>query len=541
VSTTSPPPGGPTGPEYLEQGGGGPVPPSETGGNGRRTALVAGGAVVLLAAAGAGTWAAMTFLGGGAQPSEALPAGTLAYASVDLDPSGAQKIEALRTLNKFPAIKKELGLDADDDVRRKIFEEIFDTCDDVSYADDVEPWLGSTFAVAAVEAGEEKPSPVGVLEVTDSGAAETGLAKLAKCSEDDSGFTVDGDWAFLAETDDIVQQVADGEGSLSDDADYQRWTDEVGDPGIVTMYAAPDAGPLMADLMADEMGIQGASASGDGVAQPAVAVPASPLPEQMRKALEDFGGAAATVRFADGAAELEFAADVPQQQGMLVPAEGANVDLVEGLPDDTAVAVGASLPEGWADRLVEQLGSAGIPPEQVEQGLAMAEQQTGLSLPEDLETLLGEQFAVALSGDLDIETLMNSADPSGLPLGVKVRGDSAAIEEIMGKVGQRSGMPQMFETESSGDVVSWSLSPDFRGSLAEGGSLGETDAYQAVVPDSDEAASVVFVNFRAGDWLSGLTQMDPEAGANVDPLGALGISGRFDDGTSRGLVKLTTD
>jgi hypothetical protein len=306
--------------------------------------------------------------------------------------------------------------------------------------------------------------------------------------------------------------------------------DELGEPGVMSMYAAPGAGEVFAELMSSEL----SAGAAEGQIPPGTA-------DEMTKAFEDFGGGAAAVRFADGAVELEFAADMPQQQGMLAPGEGADVDLVEGLPDNTAVALGASLPEGWSDQLVDQLESAGIPPEQVEQGMAMAEQQTGLTLPEDLETLLGEQFAVALGGDFDVEALMNSADPTGVPLGVKVRGDAAAIEDIMGQLGQASGMPQMFETEASDDVVSWSLSPDFRSALDGGGSLGETDGYQAVVPESDESSSVLFVNFDAGDWLSGLSQMDPAVGDNLEPLGALGISGQLDDGTSHGLVRLTTD
>ena len=73
---------------------------------------------------GVGAWAAADFFATGAQPSEALPAATIGYASIDLDPSGGQKIEALRTLNKFPAFKEELGLDADDDIRKALFEEL---------------------------------------------------------------------------------------------------------------------------------------------------------------------------------------------------------------------------------------------------------------------------------------------------------------------------------------------------------------------------------------------------------------------------------
>ncbi len=530
MSTTSPPPGGPTGPEYLEQGGGDPVPPSSSGGGGRRTALIASGAVVLLAAAGAGTWAAMSFLGSGAQPAEALPSGTLAYASVDLDPSGSQKIEAFRMLEKFPAIKEELGgFDAQDDIRRKLFEEA--DCEGLSYDADVAPWIGTSFAMAAVDAGEDDPSPVGVLQVTDAGAAENGLAKLLDCEGEgsESGFVVEGDWAIVADSDEIAQKVVDGagDGTLADDADFQQWTGEVGDPGIVTMYASPDAGPVIGELMAGEMGAQGASAT---------------VPDEMLKALEDFGGAAAAVRFADGGVELEFAGDVPEGSMMMPPSsQDATANLVGTLPEDTAFAYGLALPDGWAQELIETLPSYGIPQEQIDSGLAQAEAQTGLSLPADLETLLGRQVALAFGGSFDLEQLMNSGDPSGLPFGVKVQGDADDINGVMETLGQSSGMPDMFETESEGDTVAWSLNPDYRSSLVGQGGLGESEVFQDVVPEADGASGVMYVNFDAGDWLTSMSMGDQEAQANLEPLSAFGVSSRIDGDTTRGLVRLTTD
>ncbi len=253
MSSTTPPPAGPGGPEYLDQAGGEPVGPTgEGGGRGaRRTALVAGGAVVGLGLLGGGVWAAMSFFATGSQPAEALPASTVGYASVDLDPSGGQKIEAFRMMQKFPAIDKELGgVDADDDILERVFSE--SDCEGLDYADDVKPWLGYRFAVAAVDLGEDTPAPVGVLQVSDADAAEDGLAQLAKCSGGESmGWVVEGDWAIVAETDDIAQQVVDatGEGTLADDETYQDWSDEVGDAGIMSMYAAPEAGKFLAELV----------------------------------------------------------------------------------------------------------------------------------------------------------------------------------------------------------------------------------------------------------------------------------------------------
>ncbi|MGH3336674.1 MAG: hypothetical protein ACRDOZ_12695, partial [Nocardioides sp.] len=143
--TSSMPPTGSQGPEYLEQGGGAPLAREpRSGGGGRRKAIVAGATVVGLAAVGGGVWAATSFFSTGAQPAEALPASTLGYASIDLDPSGGQKIEAIRMLNKFPAFKDEIGLDTDDDIKRKLFDEgdVSEACDDLDYARDIEPWLG---------------------------------------------------------------------------------------------------------------------------------------------------------------------------------------------------------------------------------------------------------------------------------------------------------------------------------------------------------------------------------------------------------------
>ena len=85
-----------------------------------RAAVPPGGSaavVVGVLALGAGAMAAASFFAQGAQPAEALPSTTVAYASVDLDPSGSQKIDAFRTLNKFPAFKDKVGIHSVDDVR----------------------------------------------------------------------------------------------------------------------------------------------------------------------------------------------------------------------------------------------------------------------------------------------------------------------------------------------------------------------------------------------------------------------------------------
>src|SRR3954469_1080201 len=137
-------------PEYLEHGYGGPPPPAgeplvepAAQPRGRRRVWWVAGGVVALAGLGAGAWAAMGFFQQGAQPAEALPSTTVAYLSLDLDPSGGQKIDAFRTLNKFPAFKDEVGIHSVDDVRQKLGDELIKglDCDGLTFADDVDPWL----------------------------------------------------------------------------------------------------------------------------------------------------------------------------------------------------------------------------------------------------------------------------------------------------------------------------------------------------------------------------------------------------------------
>ncbi len=543
MSSTTPPPSG--GPEFLDQSGGEPVGPDTSGsrsGGGRRTALVAGGAVVGLGLVGGAAWAAMSFFATGSQPAEALPAGTLGYASVDLDPSGGQKIAALEMIKKFPGLEKEIGgMDADDDLLAKAFEEA--DCQGLDYQDDVKPWLGYRFAVAAVDLGEDTPTPVGVLQVSDAGAAEDGLAQLAACGgEDDAmGWVVEGDWAVVAETDDLAQQVVDatGGGSLADDDDYQRWIGEVGDPGVMTMYASPEAGKALAGL-ADEFsqgmipGTMGGLGGTDGME------PGTETSPELAEALEDFGGMAATVRFADGALEVEGAVSTGSERTAALSTDRGD-DVLVTLPDDIAVALGFGLGEGWLTTLVDQaVASSGdqMTADDLEEQL---QAMVGLSFA-DVETAFGESAVIAVGSDIDPEAIFSSADGSGIPVGAKVRGDAAAIEDVFGKLSQAMGSEDTFlGTDAEGDHVAVGPSPDFRNRLLADGNLGDSATYQDVVRDGDRASTVLFVNFDANGWLDGLLEGQQEVQENLAPLAGLGVTAWVEDGTSHGVLRLTTE
>ena len=536
-------------PEYLEQGGGQPMaspPPPPRQGTNRRKGLIAGAVLGVAALVGGGVWAATSFFAQGAQPAEALPAGTIGYASIDLDPSGGQKIEAFKMLRRFPAFRDKVGLNADDDLKKKAFGSMQGDgfCPDVSYADDVEPWLGDRFAVAAVDLGEQFPTPVAVVQVTDDAKAEAGIKKLQSCAggESSSGYVVDGDWAVLAETKDLAQKVVDktDQGSLADDSDYQKWTGEVGDAGVVNMYAAPEAGKYLAQMMgqfsgmASELGSMGSDSMG-GMDS---GMGSSGMPEEMMDQLKDFPGLAMTVRFNDGALEVAAAGGTSSQTTDMLGDGG--IETMTDLPDDTAAAFSFSLGDGWVEKMLDQFSSmSGMSTDQM---VSEVESETGMTLPEDLQTLLGDSATLALSSSFSPQDFVNSADGSDVPVGMLVHGDADAIGSVLDKISAKDpSAGTVMGHEASGDDVAIGPNPDYRAELLKDGSLGDSDAFKNLIPEADKSSVALFVNFDAGNWLSNLADGDAEAKANLDPLQGLGMSSWVDGDTSHFLLRLTTE
>jgi hypothetical protein len=537
---SEPPHGGPPhggAVEYLDSRGGDGTPPGSAGG-GRRTTVIAVAALVGAAAVGGAAWAAWSFFSTGAQPAEALPASTLGYVSIDLDPSGGQKIEALRTLKKFPAFDDNVDLGTDDDVSEWIFDRIQGEsgCKGLDYQDDVEPWLGDRFAVAAVDTGEDRPSPIFVVQVKDADKADAGLEKIRQCgdggSEDGAWAIADG-WALIGETQDIVDGVADdaADSTLADDQDFQDWTEAAGDAGIVSMYAAPSAGQALADLFTESLG--------GGLGIPGV----QDRLEEATSQLEAFKGAAATVRFDDGGLEVELAGEVGAESATLA-AGGEGAKAVSTLPEDTAAALGLGLDfkDGWLDELLDPLAQQ--TGQSADELMAEANEQLGLNLPEDAETLLGSSLALALDGDFDPEAFMTSEGPGDVSgVGVKIFGDADDIDGVLDKLRSAAGGADqgVLDSDSGDGVVALGPDADYRKALLEDGGLGDTDKFKRVVEHADDATGILYLDFDAIDgWIADLTD-DAEVRDNLEPLGAFGLSAWQDDDVAHAVLKVTSD
>lgn len=549
-----PAPSGP--PEHIDSVEGAPI----RQGGGRRGLLAVVGAVAVVGVAGA-SWAAWSFFSTGPQPAEALPGSTLAYVSVDLDPSGGQKIEALRTLRKFPAFQEHVGLDTDDDIREWIFDRVQGDCDGLDYADDVEPWLGDRFGLAAVQVDGDRPAPVFVLQVSDEDGAEEGLAAIRACngaSPDEGAWVIRDGWVLLAETQEVVDQVADdaAQGSLSDDDDYRRWTDEVGDSGVIAMYAAPEAGTLLAGELAGglagELGgdtagemdctidAEGTTCSGLG-ADGTIPVPPEPEDmEQATEALKDFRGAAATIRFDGGGVELEVAADGSAVGTGLTSGDDAG-EIASSLPADTVAALALSFGDGWGDELMDQvsqqLGAS------VDELVAEAESELGITLPDDAEAMVGDALALAIGPDFDAETL--DSGPSALTgVGVKVLGDPAEVDGVLDKLRTVAGGADqgVLDSDTGDGAVAVGPDADYRAALLDAGGLGDSDAFGSVVDQTDGAAAILFVDLDAIDgWVADIAGDDQELRDNLEPLEALGLSAWQDDDTVHAVLKVTSD
>lgn len=521
-------------PEYLG-GAAEPTEPDDTR-SGPRWGLVAGAGIGVVAVVAAGGFGLAQLLSGSGSPADAVPANALAYASIDLDPSASQKIEAIQMMQKFPALKEELGLDARDDVRRWFFEDVVEGgCQGFSYDTDVAPWVGDRLAVAAMPDQGSTVAPLVALQVSDQDAAEQGLRKLADTCGDgeEVGVAFTGDYAVLTEKQaDAESFAAAAEASpLSEDDDYTAWTDRIGDPGVVNGYVSADAPARLMDL-----------AAGEDVAPKGVA-------QDMVELYRDFEGAAGTLRFDDGRLELTVA--TKGLPGGVAPVDAGRAPALGELPASTAAALAVSFPEDWLEDYLQSMGDllgGGGPGADPDAFVEEIESATGLALPEDVETLLGDGVRLSLDSSFD-PGAFTSSDVPELPLGLRIHGDAAEIDRVVDKLLQQVPPRErdaLKRASGDGYVVLGLDQAYVDGLAAGGGDLADDPSFQAVVPEADRASSALFVSFDAGDWSTRLAEEmfggDAEAEANLAPLDALGISSWLgDDQVQYGSFVLSTD
>ncbi len=476
-----------------------PAPPEPAGSarRARRGLLFAGAATGALVLGGTGYAVASYLSGGGAQPEEALPADTLAFAKLDLDPAATQKAAAFALLEQFPDLRT--GGD-DGDLKSALVTPLLE--DDrwgLSYDSDVEPWLGDRMAVAAVpDPGSEAGiASVVVLAVTDQ---EVMTDRLGAVEDADFAFAVRDDHVLIGETQETVDRLAATESTLAEDEDY------TGD------LAALD-GDQVAVAWADLAGLQDV------------------LGGTMASVGADLGGQPLTGRMVLGvhaeadALEVEgLTRDVTAPTGAVAATEPTR--LVLDLPEDTLAALSIS---GLGDGVAEAWTSAegtGVPPEIEEQIAAL-----GVDLPDDLRTILGSDFVVAVLGDVAAPQFGVRAVTEDPQRAVQVLGEVLGSPDI--------SLPVSATALEDGYVLSTDRA--VADALAEDGGLGGTGAFRAAVADPDTAGAIGFVDLGAlVDQFAGQGGDTAAEAEKWAALQALGFSATTTDDGSRFVLRITT-
>lgn len=493
--------------------------------------------VVAVLVVGGGGFAAWRFLaGGGPRPAEVLPASTFALLSIDLDPSGGQKIEAIKTLRKFPSFREHTGVRPDSDIVKAIWDETLgQACTKIDYAHDVKPWIGQRAALGGVEIDKGKPTPVVVVQVSDKDKATQGLDKILDCAkasgDDDYGFTVGDDYAVVSDSTAHAKAiVAAGKTSpLSQDASYQKWTDAAGGPGIANGYVSHRGAELLSQQLT---GALGSAAAQDR--------------QQLSTTLEKFTGAGASLKFNDGGLELSLAGGGIDKVGVADVGEH-----VAALPKDTAAvlagAVDGDKAADWIDQALS--GRAGMFGGGDQGALkSTIEKRTGLRLPGDIATLLGRSFSLSVGADAPAD-LSKIQAPSDVPAGYLVRGDEQAVRDVVDRVQARTGfklsdIPATFDTAKGKAVLA--TTPDYAKQLLSNGSLGNDATFKSAVPHAAESPFVLYLSLDNA-WSASLAKAargtgeksDDEVAEDLEALKAVGASAWNDGSTGHALVRVT--
>ncbi|GAB1820749.1 DUF3352 domain-containing protein [Herbidospora sp. RD11066] len=449
-------------------------------------------AVVVALVGGGGVWAFSTLSGGGAQPSEALPAGALAYARIDLDPAANQKLALFNIARKFTVTKDAFS---GDDPREAFFKAIStdnENFKNIDYAADIEPWLGDRIGFAVMPGKDaSQPGLALAIQVKDANAARAGIAKLDAGSSTKTGVAIRGDYAIVSATQAEADKYATGP-TLAESANFTNDMDALGEPGVLSVWA-------------DLAGIAKLGGAASATSQAALAQIGN-------------GRFAGALRF-DGS-YVELAGITRGIDSKVSDAKAVNIG---DLPDTTAGAIaisgiGQALKAQW-DTVTESADAAGQGA--FSQFVTQAQQQFGLSIPDDLVTLLGDGLTVAvdsegLDADLPNVGAVLATDPA------KAGAILAKIEQGLAASGQQF---QLAKAPGDGKLVI-ATNQDYAAKLAASGALKDDETFRTAVPNADSATFAAFVDLDKVEnlYLQGMSDQDK---ANLQALSAVGLSGGY--------------
>lgn len=448
-----------------------------------RRGLVAGAvALAVVLVGGTGAVAAYQKLAPkGAQPDTVIPASAVAFVRLDLDPSAGQKISATRFLSKLPKVAK----DGDAvDLKKTLWDYAVQAEPDLKsldYATDVEPWLGDRAGLAVLPGGTaDKPNLVIALETTDTGKAKTGIEKVAKTgggTGDDLEVTTKDDYALITPKGNgagVLSELA--KGSLASSSTYTKDLGDLGDSGIASAWVDGKGVSQLASTLG------GTTAGGAG-------------------SLDQLGRVAVALRFDADYVELAgITRGATVHPTTAPPAGGA-----ASLPANTMVALqlgglGDSVQQAWPQLQKAIPGGASA--------LSDVEQQLGVTLPDDLVTLLGSSLTLSMPKQ-DLTQLGSELPTVGAKILTK---DPSRAEALVTKLTTSAGADGVVKHQATGDSLFLATTDDYLKAVQQKGTLGGSDLFTKAVAEPDKATAVAFAD------LGSLKSLYADAPADAKPL-----------------------
>lgn len=476
--------------------------PAPAGRLGRLSAGTLLPAAVGVAAAGVALSgvAVLAFLsGGGTQPEDVLPAGALAFVKVDLDPAANQKLAVYRLAEKFPASADEV--DDEDEVKDQLLAALFDDVEGVDYAADIAPWIGDRIGIAAVPSGDGEPDALAAVGYRDRAAAEAGLARLRAADPTVAyAFSEKADYVLVSDVQSVVDAAVDPSSVLGDADVYAGAVDALDGDQIVTGWL--DLAAFWAALTPQERSetSRAFGAQGD----------LGPTGQAVVGVRADDRFVEVQGRTVDASADVLREVEVGGEKGS---------GMVQDLPRGTVLALSVT---GVGDALATFYDrTAGGPADAA--GLTEAAEQLGLSLPQDLRALLGDETMLAVLGQEDVAVRSRSEGDQAYAVAQRV---AQAVEDNGGPVAGDSlrdvdGGLAFGTTPAALDQVT-----------ATDGGLGSSDRFRLAVPDADDAGVVLYVDVARALEL-GAADGDVLDRESVEPLEAVGLTANGGNGGFR--------
>jgi len=452
-----------------------------------------------------------------ANPAAVVPARAPLYLEATVRPEGDLRAD-------FEAAASRILRTEDPSAQiRRLVEGVLLRPNEVSYAQDVKPWLGRRAGVFLTGlAGEEVQGAV-VLTTSDTGATIDAIEKGGEDVQDRSvagtDYRIDRDGTAWAALEDMVVVGTEPAVRAAIEAVEGDRTLE----GLDAFTRAREA--LIADRLA--LGWVNLGAILDVAAQ------GPGFPPQARGALRQLlagqgaEGVALALRADADALRVDVAAPAPPQGGAPDPAAAAQA--LRSAPRDALAAVGLADVGGQIRRQLGLLGQSGaVPggnPQALLEGLG---RQLGVDVQRDLLAWMGDGVAFARGNGLDLggALVIRSSDPAATRRGVAGLGrliealvEDADVEEadIEGAEGLRvetPGLPRPVFLVASGDRFIAAVGrPSLRAAMRPGPTLGEAESFrQAAAALGDGLQPSLYVDVSAAaDAISALT------GAGEDP------------------------